>query len=136
MCLQFPDELLLHSARIADELTQDSLATAEAVEFFILGDTSYGNCCVDEVAASHIDADAIVHFGPACLSRITRLPVLYVFPMGDLNTSAFTQAIRNQFPSLANDDDDVKNIMIFYSVEYFYHLGILSLIMMALFDKT
>lgn len=136
MCLQFPDELLLHSARIADELTQDSLATAEAVEFFILGDTSYGSCCVDEVAASHIDADAIVHFGPACLSRITRLPVLYVFPMGDLNTSAFTQAIGNQFPSLANDDDDVKNIMILYSVEYFYHLGILSLIMMALFDKT
>jgi len=35
---------------------------------FILGDTSYGSCCVDEVAASHIEADGIIHFGRACLS--------------------------------------------------------------------
>jgi diphthamide biosynthesis protein 2 len=34
----------------------------------ILGDTSYGECCVDEVAAEHIEADAVIHFGNACLT--------------------------------------------------------------------
>ncbi|KAI7520812.1 hypothetical protein KC331_g20051, partial [Hortaea werneckii] len=29
----------------------------------ILADTSYGACCVDEVAAEHVDADVVVHYG-------------------------------------------------------------------------
>ena len=53
------------------------------------------SCCVDEVAAQHVDADAIVHYGHACMSlcvsipinpalilllgRMSRLPVIYVF---------------------------------------------------------
>jgi diphthamide biosynthesis enzyme Dph1/Dph2-like protein len=39
-----------------------SLATA------ILADTSYNPCCVDEIAAAHWEADAIIHYGPACLT--------------------------------------------------------------------
>ncbi|KAH7383342.1 putative diphthamide synthesis protein-domain-containing protein [Pyrenochaeta sp. MPI-SDFR-AT-0127] len=46
---------------------------------FILGDTSYGACCVDEVAAEHVDADVVVHYGRSCLSPPSRLPVIYVF---------------------------------------------------------
>ncbi|XP_059620631.1 2-(3-amino-3-carboxypropyl)histidine synthase subunit 2-like [Phlebotomus argentipes] len=72
--LQFPDSLLRHSVTIYGQLNGEIEA-----EFFILGDTSYGSCCVDEVAASHVDSDALIHFGQACLSRNTRLPVLYVF---------------------------------------------------------
>lgn len=30
---------------------------------FVTGDTSYGSCCVDEVSAKHLKADAIVHYG-------------------------------------------------------------------------
>lgn len=30
---------------------------------FVTGDTSYGSCCVDEIAAKHLKADAIVHYG-------------------------------------------------------------------------
>ena len=26
------------------------------------------SCCVDEVAADHVNADAIIHFGTACLT--------------------------------------------------------------------
>jgi diphthamide biosynthesis enzyme Dph1/Dph2-like protein len=34
-----------------------------------LGDTSYSECCIDDVNASHAKAnDAIVKFGRACLS--------------------------------------------------------------------
>ena len=34
----------------------------------MLGDTSYGECCVDEVAAQHLNADAVIHFGHTCLT--------------------------------------------------------------------
>ena len=37
--------------------------------FYVLGDTSYSECCIDDVNASHARAnDAIVKFGQACLS--------------------------------------------------------------------
>ena len=39
--------------------------------FFIryLTGNSLGSCCVDEVAAQHVDADAVVHYGRACMSK-------------------------------------------------------------------
>ncbi|KAI5841065.1 putative diphthamide synthesis protein-domain-containing protein [Morchella snyderi] len=46
---------------------------------FILADTSYSACCIDEVAAEHCSADVVVHYGRSCLSPTTRLPVIYVF---------------------------------------------------------
>ncbi len=36
------------------------------------------SCCVDEVAAQHVGADAVIHFGNTCLSPTQRLPVLYI----------------------------------------------------------
>lgn len=54
-------------------------ASTQRPRFVVLGDTSYGACCVDEVAAAHISADGIIHYGHACLSAPASLPVLYVF---------------------------------------------------------
>jgi diphthamide biosynthesis protein 2 len=40
-----------------------------SLKLYILGDTSYGSCCVDEVAAQHVDAQFIIHYGNACLQK-------------------------------------------------------------------
>ncbi|KAI5730389.1 hypothetical protein M8J76_013180 [Diaphorina citri] len=88
ICLQFPDELLEYSVDIAQHLEQKSFK-----QIFILGDTSYGSCCVDEVAASHVNADGIIHFGHSCLSTVNRLPVLYVFTKQQLDTEKFLNSI-------------------------------------------
>jgi diphthamide biosynthesis protein 2 len=64
VALQFPDDLLHDSAKVSRRL-QDSL---DGVKTYILADTSYGSCCVDEIAAEHINADVVVHYGRACLS--------------------------------------------------------------------
>ena len=61
--LQFPDELLADAATVASELR-----TRTKQNIFILADTSYGSCCVDEVAAEHVGADLIIHYGRSCLS--------------------------------------------------------------------
>ena len=38
------------------------------VRVFVMADTAYNSCCVDEVGASHIDAQCVVHYGHACMS--------------------------------------------------------------------
>ncbi|XP_052861417.1 2-(3-amino-3-carboxypropyl)histidine synthase subunit 2 [Anopheles cruzii] len=76
VALQLPDAALCHSVRIVNDLQTLSNGT---VLLFVLGDTSYGSCCVDEIAASHANADGIIHFGHACLSKAVRIPTLYVF---------------------------------------------------------
>ena len=70
MILQFPDFLLGDAGHVAVWL-QSRLVGRTC---FIVGDTSYGSCCVDEVAAAHYDADFLVHFGPACLAPVDKLP--------------------------------------------------------------
>ncbi|RMZ89088.1 hypothetical protein DV736_g3687, partial [Chaetothyriales sp. CBS 134916] len=119
IALQFPDEMLLHSAREArdhsvppsllnaseglsslnDATSTLSLSGSETpVKLTILADTSYGSCCVDEIAAEHVDADAVVHYGRSCLSPTARLPVLHVYTKHDLNYDAAVKAFRDAFP--------------------------------------
>ncbi|XP_040264117.1 2-(3-amino-3-carboxypropyl)histidine synthase subunit 2 [Bufo bufo] len=93
VALQFPDDLLGCSVPIARRLED-----ATGAKIYILGDTSYGSCCVDEVAAEHVGADALVHYGQACLSPCRRLPVTYAFGRKAVNVDLCTEAFRNLFP--------------------------------------
>lgn len=102
IALQFPDEMLSDAPRVFEALSkglksstsmdckgQDAPINAVetelhstqsmAVRLYILADTSYGACCVDEIAAEHVNADAVVHYGRACLSPTARIPVIHVF---------------------------------------------------------
>lgn len=136
VALQFPDQMLPHSARVyqllarglqeeeeEEEVKRSSShingvgtlpASAEAdmsrlsiedgnkpIKLTILGDTSYGSCCVDEIAAEHVDADAVVHYGRACLSPTARLPVLHIFTTMDLDDDAVVQSFQVAFPDRA-----------------------------------
>jgi diphthamide biosynthesis protein 2 len=66
----------------------------------ILGDTSYGACCVDEVAAEHCDAEVVVHYGRSCLSPTARLPVIYVFTSKDLDLEGTVSTFQATYPDL------------------------------------
>lgn len=35
----------------------------------IMGDVTYGACCVDDFAAAALDCDLMVHYGHSCLSK-------------------------------------------------------------------
>lgn len=64
---------------------------------YILADTSYSSCCVDEVAAEHVNADVIVHYGRTCLSPTSRLPVIHVFTAHQLDELAAVHAFMEEF---------------------------------------
>jgi diphthamide biosynthesis protein 2 len=63
----------------------------------ILGDTSYGACCVDEIAAEHVDAEVVVHYGRSCLSPTARLPVIYVFTERPLDIQEVVGVFRETY---------------------------------------
>lgn len=52
------------------EINTTNTTTAAAPEILvcILGDTTFAACCPDTVAAAHVNASILIHFGHACLS--------------------------------------------------------------------
>jgi len=106
---------------LSADLEKASIQDAEAIEerLFILGDTSYGACCVDEVAAEHIDADVVVHYGRSCLSPPSRLPVIYIFTERPLDLDAVMATFRETYP------DKEANIILMADIPYSHHIPIL-----------
>ncbi|XP_064624957.1 2-(3-amino-3-carboxypropyl)histidine synthase subunit 2-like isoform X2 [Lineus longissimus] len=83
------------------------------------GKTISKSCCVDEVAAQHYSADAVIHFGHACLSPTRRYPVLYVFGRRPLDVPDCCEKFRQLFP---NRD---KKIVVLYDTIYLHAVGTL-----------
>ncbi|CAG8645487.1 9803_t:CDS:10 [Paraglomus brasilianum] len=108
IALQFPDELLADSTQVATALKKRT-----GRDIYILADTSYGSCCVDEIAAQHVNADFIVHYGRSCLSRTTRLPVLYVFGKKTIDVSHCHEAFNQLF-----GHNKEQPILVMYDVMY------------------
>lgn len=65
---------------------------------WILADTSYSACCIDEVAAQHVNADLVVHFGDACLNPVASLSSAYVFGKPSLDMSHLASEFRTRYP--------------------------------------
>ncbi|KAK3046554.1 Diphthamide biosynthesis protein 2 [Extremus antarcticus] len=82
----------------------------------ILADTSYGACCIDEIAAEHVDADVVVHYGRTCLSPTARLPVIYVFTSKPLDLDAAVASFR------ATYEDKTEKICLMADVPYSHHV--------------
>lgn len=114
VALQFPDALLPDAPFVAAALEH----VLPGAEVCILGDTSYGECCVDEVAAAHVDAEVVVHYGNACLSPTRGMRVLYVFPrvgtgvVRDTVLAIVRQAVRDA-------GEGVRRLVVMYDVEMY-----------------
>ncbi|KAM7207944.1 Major facilitator superfamily domain containing protein [Naviculisporaceae sp. PSN 640] len=127
--LQFPDTMLTEAPWVAEALSAElrSLASNGTSEngasaakqqprIYILADTSYSSCCVDEIAAEHVDADVVVHYGRSCLSPTSRLPVIYVFTRHELDRAATLEAFEKQY------QDKGKKLILMADVTYQDHV--------------
>ncbi|KAJ1437490.1 putative diphthamide synthesis protein-domain-containing protein [Ochromonadaceae sp. CCMP2298] len=76
VALQFPEGLLMYACVISDIMRRFG-----GVKVIILGDVTYGACCIDDFTAQKLGAQLLVHYGHSCLVPIntTRIKVLYVF---------------------------------------------------------
>ncbi|KAI5632875.1 putative diphthamide synthesis protein domain-containing protein [Phthorimaea operculella] len=107
VCLQFPDDLLPVSAQIYEEIKKRI-----DVDLYILGDTSYASCCVDTVAAMHVDGNAVIHYGHSCFSK-ANIPVFTVLPKRNLDIEGTMAKLQSHFKS-----DEIDKLCLFYDPEY------------------
>ena len=130
VALQFPDSMLVDAPRVAQTLSTELDTRYKKTEtggkdsdkgwggrIYVLGDTSYGACCVDEVAAEHADAEVVVHYGRACLSPTSRLPVVYVYTSRELDRDAALKEFEGQFA------DRGSKVVIVADLMYQNHVG-------------
>lgn len=77
IALQFPEGLFMYACIISDILER----FADVTLVFILGDVTFGACCVDDYSAASMGADMLIHYGHSCLVPldVTSIPCLYVF---------------------------------------------------------
>ncbi|TKY48075.1 Diphthamide biosynthesis protein 2 [Spatholobus suberectus] len=122
VALQFPDNLLKDSTRVVTALRKrlQSLKIFDAtgsghetdVGLFVMADTAYGSCCIDEVGASHINADCVIHYGHTCFSPTTTLPAYFVFGKASICVADCVESVSKY--ALTNS----KPIMVLFGLEY------------------
>ncbi|KDN49710.1 hypothetical protein RSAG8_01775, partial [Rhizoctonia solani AG-8 WAC10335] len=120
IALQFPDELLGVSVPIYNRLRR---LLGNGRNAYVLADTTYGSCCVDEVAAAHIDADVVVHYGHACLSPTSRLPVIYVFGKQPIDIQDCVNQISLVIRAQLSGTRPTKSLVLKSDVSYAYSTG-------------
>ena len=98
--LQFPDDLIKDSSLIV-RLLQSKFPHGK-IKFWVSADTAYSACCVDEVAAEHVHAEVVVHFGDACLNAIQNLPVVYSFGTPFLDLALVVENFQRAFTDLSS----------------------------------
>jgi len=95
VALQFPEGLLLFACTIADIL--ERFTDCDTV---IMGDVTYGACCVDDFTARALGCDLMVHYGHSCLVPIDStkgIKMLYVFVDIKLDGTHFLETVRHNF---------------------------------------
>ena len=168
VALQFPDELLSDASEVSwlmehaimyayksKLLSQQQDAASTDISpsinnhlqqyplVFILGDTTYGSCCPDEVSANHLNAHVIVHYGYACLAPTESIPVVYSFGASNNNWKECVDLVGCEIDnmrkqeeesveklSLADDGADSKKktkLLLLYEVKYHHCIEDLKL---------
>ncbi len=69
VALQMPEGLLMYGCSIVDIIERFA-----GVECVIMGDVTYGACCIDDYTARALGCDMMVHYGHSCLGEPLRTP--------------------------------------------------------------
>ncbi|KAJ6657268.1 hypothetical protein lerEdw1_002635 [Lerista edwardsae] len=95
VALQMPEGLLMFACTLVDII--ERFTGAEAI---VMGDVTYGACCVDDFTARALGATFLVHYGHSCLVPIDStkdVKMLYVFVDIKIDTAHFVETLRFNF---------------------------------------
>lgn len=93
--LQMPEGLLLFACTIADIVE----TFCPGVETLIMGDVTYGACCIDDFTARALGCDLLVHYAHSCLIPVdvTKIKTLYVFVTIGIDISHLIATVERNF---------------------------------------
>ncbi|XP_068988476.1 2-(3-amino-3-carboxypropyl)histidine synthase subunit 1 [Bombus flavifrons] len=92
VALQMPEGLLMYATTLADII--EDFTDAETI---IMGDVTYGACCIDDYTAKALGADFLIHYGHSCLIPIDQtvgIKVLYIFVNIKIDTSHCIECLQ------------------------------------------
>ncbi|KAH8309737.1 hypothetical protein KR067_002147 [Drosophila pandora] len=95
VALQLPEGLLMYAMVISDIV--ERFTSADTV---IMGDVTYGACCVDDYTAQALGADLLVHYGHSCLIPVDQtcgIKVLYIFVDIKIDPLHFLDSVKLNF---------------------------------------
>lgn len=95
VALQMPEGLLMFAISICDII--ETFTEADTV---ILGDVTYGACCVDDFSAEALGVELLVHYGHSCLIPIDQtkgMKILYIFVDIKIDTLHFIETLKANF---------------------------------------
>lgn len=95
VALQMPEGLLLFACTIADILE----TFCSGIETAIMGDVTYGACCIDDFTARALGCDLLVHYAHSCLIPVdvTKIKTLYVFVTIGIDEKHLTDTLVRNF---------------------------------------
>uniref|UniRef100_A0A8C6KJ16 2-(3-amino-3-carboxypropyl)histidine synthase subunit 1 n=1 Tax=Nothobranchius furzeri TaxID=105023 RepID=A0A8C6KJ16_NOTFU len=96
VALQLPEGLQMFACAIADIIERFTEA-----DTIVMGDVTYGACCVDDFSARALGADFMVHYGHSCLIPIDStagIKMLYVFVDIQMDNAHFLDTVKFNFP--------------------------------------
>ncbi|CAL8353363.1 unnamed protein product [Lota lota] len=97
VALQLPEGLQMFACVIADII--ERFTDADTI---VMGDVTYGACCLDDFTARALGADFMVHYGHSCLIPIDStagIKMLYVFVDIQMDNAHFLDTVKFNFPA-------------------------------------
>lgn len=95
VALQMPEGLVMFATSICDII--ENFTEADTV---IMGDVTYGACCIDDFTARALGVDLLVHYGHSCLIPIDQtggIKVLYIFVDIKIDVLHFLETVKKNF---------------------------------------
>ncbi|XP_053209660.1 2-(3-amino-3-carboxypropyl)histidine synthase subunit 1-like [Panonychus citri] len=112
VALQFPEGLFIFSTAISTIIEQFTESTV-----FIIGDVTYGACCIEDYLSSLANCSLLIHFGHSCLipfnNIVAGIKVLYVVVEIQFDYWNFVEMIKLNF-----DDQKSQKIAIFGTIQF------------------
>lgn len=96
VALQMPEGLQMWATTLAD-ICKRFAPGVEAVT--ILGDVTFGACCIDDLGARALGCDMLVHYGHSCIvpTDQTTVTTLYVHVEVDVDIDHLVATVRHNF---------------------------------------
>ncbi|KAJ7228899.1 putative diphthamide synthesis protein-domain-containing protein [Mycena pura] len=95
VALQMPEGLQMFACTVADIIEEFTPALT-----VIMGDVTYGACCIDDYTAVALGCDMLIHYGHSCLVPMdqTSIKTLYIFVEIAIDSLHLAQSVRLNFP--------------------------------------
>jgi len=100
----------LHNNNNSDEQQKTTKLPKEIKSLSILGDVTYGACCIDDLSARALGCDLLVHYGHSCLVPLTCtvIPCLYVFVEIRVDVQHLVDCVKLTFAEEEKDRQQQK----------------------------